>query len=334
MFRRAYPILWLTVLLGTISYSSLFRWIALEISLIIFLILIRVSIVYKWSEELIYYFRIQALGRVILLYVWISQWALNDFWAINLFYLRLTIKIGIMPFHSWYLCLINLLDWDLIWILRIPIKLITLKLLFSVNSMNLIIVVGALNIFLSSLLVLKEKKIKLFIGYSSIFNIGWGLLRIFDLVNWIIYMAVYGFNLKLLLVSLNEISSWYLFNKSMAPNKSIIIIAVIAIIVIIGLPPFSGFLLKLIVFFIIITDYLLLRTLILLISLVITFYYLIILFYRIKNSNSIFYNKSKKRASNLIYFFLGNFVLILIILNLITYYLNNNIAQQLAILII
>lgn len=303
--------------------SFFFSWIALELRLVIFLLALKSLKVQHFAQECVHYFVIQALASTLILYFWLRS-TLNTF-SRELILLGLSIKIGIFPFHSWYLNLINFLDWGIIWVLRIPIKLVILKIIFSIGLTFAVTILAFVNVMFSFIRIFKEKKIKLFLALTSIFNIGWVLLSLIDLIAWIIFMIVYRINLYVLLDSLKINFRETLFNLNNAESKSIHLMIIVVGLIIMRIPPTLGFIVKIIVIFLVINDFFLIRSSILLTSVIIRYYYLIIFYYlnlSLSKPISIF-----RAITGFIWKFLNlNVILSLVMGILISYYLNNNLC--------
>jgi hypothetical protein len=92
------PTLIIVILYGIITPSVFITWISLELSLLLFLNLIK-SLNHKSpTEELVYYFVIQALGRTLILFCWLST--LTSIAISTVFFLALLLKLGVFPFHG------------------------------------------------------------------------------------------------------------------------------------------------------------------------------------------------------------------------------------------
>lgn len=269
------PIFWVVVLRGIVSSSFFICWVSLEVSTVIFLVFIKTKTIKKCPEEIIHYFSIQSLARILLLYFWITC-SLFHFRGVIIL-LSLTIKLGVFPFHSWYLNLISILEWNSIWLISGPIKIIVLKLIFTLGIINFLLPLGLLNVLISFLIIFKERKTKIFLGVTSIFNIGWVLVSIVEAITWLIFIFLYILNLIALITNLKFSQSDSLFILPESKNVSQLLL--IIRLIIIGIPPLLGFFLKLRVLITLLEERLVFRVLILLASLVIAYYYLILFFF-------------------------------------------------------
>lgn len=319
--------LYRAILAGLLTSSFFFSWIALELSLVIFLLNLKSLKVQDFAQECVHYFVIQALARTLILYFWLRS-SLNSFRG-EFILLRLSMKIGIFPFHSWYINLINFLDWEIIWVLRIPIKLVILKMIFSIRLNFTVITLAFINVIFSFVSIFKEKKIKLFLALTSIFNIGWVLLAIIDFRAWFIFIIIYSLNLYLLLDSLKLNLREALFDFNNIESKRLHLIVIITGLIMIRIPPTLGFMVKIIVIFLVIKDFFFIGALLLLSSVIMRYYYIIIFYYlNLSSSKPII---GFTIGPGLIWKFLNlNFILALIIAVVVCYYLNNNSYKQVA----
>lgn len=278
--------------------------------------------VQKVAEECVHYFVIQAVSRTLILYFWINS-SLNRR-AFDFIFLALSIKLGIFPFHSWYLNLIRVLSWELIWVLRIPIKLVILKIIFCINLSYIFISLGGLNVLFSFFIIFKEKKIKPFLAITSLFNIGWVLLSLRDLIIWMIYILIYRINLYLLIERIKINKNDRLFEFNIKNSKLLYTIVVFVGLVLMRVPPRLGFIVKMLIFIFLLKDYFLIRLIILILSLIITYYYIIIFYYlnlSYKKSLSFFVMKTSLILKLINLNLRGAFILIIFII----YYLNNKV---------
>lgn len=273
---------------------------------------------------LVYYFVIQSLGRVVILYSWIARRLF--FLASYLTLLRVLLKLGVFPFHSWYLNLINYLNLDRFWVLRILIKFIPLKLLLILSSSHLYLILGLANIILAFFSVFKEIKIVTFLGFSSIFNMGWVFQGILTQWNWLIYLLLYGITLKLLIVALNVNGLKSFFIGVVNSSKHQSLFSIVCALVIIGIPPFPGFVIKVVIFLTLIDYSLILGCLRLLVTLVITFYYLILFFYLSLKFEDSYFGLSIKISNEPLRLLVVNLFLSPFVYMYLIYYLNNKLS--------
>lgn len=323
------PLLRLTITVGVLTPSVLLTWISLEVSLLLFLSLLSMTHTSRSTkEDILYYFISQALGRTLILFSWVVFIKTNlSSWVINV---ALVLKIGLFPFHSWYLNIVNIINYSNFWILRVPLKLITLKIFYTLRSRVNSLILGTLNILASFIFVFKEKKPILFLALTSIFNTGWAMLGLTNSWVWIVYIIIYGLNLKLVLVSLEISFKLHLINRSVHEKLAYENQVLLRGLIIMGIPPFTGFALKVIIFLDLIEQSWRVRVLVILSSLIMLFYYLLFFFYSLRLGTSY----SEKISKNYAYGFIRVIVIInlwisLLLIIWLIHYLNNefNIVQ-------
>lgn len=309
------------ILVGIITPSIFITWTILELSLFIFLNLIKTFKAKSRTEETVYYFVVQALGRTLILFRWLLS--LVSTLRQILIFLALLLKLGVFPFHRWYINLVNVVNSSIFWILRVPLKLIVLKLMFSLSSENWLIRLALLNILVSFVMVFKEKKLISFLGLASIFNTGWAILAVSSSWLWLVFIIIYGFNLKLILWILEQsLSSSFFYNVQtlgVVLEQYLVISGLIAM----GLPPFSGFTIKVLIFFQVISKRWLIGALRLIRSVIISFYYLIIFFFSLSTSRGIEVTISVNTINQILRFVLLNLGISIILIIWVIYYLDN-----------
>lgn len=276
------------------------------------------------AEECVHYFTIQALGRVLILYFWVRS-SLNRI-GVELILSRFAIKLGIFPFHSWYLNLIPLLNWEIIWVIRVPMKLVILKILFSTRFGLSLVGLGLINVCLAFFILFKEKKIKTFLALTSIFNMGWILLSLLDMRLWVIFILIYRGNLYMLLEGLKKNKVERLFEYATNESKRKFMLIILIGLVIIRIPPTLGFILKMVIILILIDPLMLVRLILLILSLIMTYYYMIIFYYL-----NLSFTKATRfkilRSSFIVKLVNFNVLRALIGCFFVFYYLNNNLHR-------
>ena len=109
--------------------------------------------------------------------------------------MALIIKLGIVPFHSWYLSLLQDLRWVSILILSTVQKLLPLFFLRRLISSYEIFIMALLSRF-SGVWALGSSSLKRLVGYSSLLNIGWILLA--TLANPVFFQFFFNYFLTIL----------------------------------------------------------------------------------------------------------------------------------------
>lgn len=302
--------------------NSLFSlWLIREINFLIFLLILKQKTKF-FKSELILYFFIQALSRILLIYFLLFR---KFFLFKNLILIIiLSIKIGLIPFHIWYINIINLVSWNLIWLLTIWIKILYFKIIEIVSN-NFIFLITLINVLIRRITLLKEKTIKRFLGLSSIFNIGWLLSSLTLKIIWLLFFFLYGLNLLLLFRIFKETNFFLLSHFNFSHSFHIKILLLILILFVVGTPPFPGFLTKLLIVSVTIKFSIRLSFILIISTLIFIYTYIILLFYFLLQSEISLIQKQNKSFSWAKLFFL-NIAFIPIFLIFLFYYLNNKIT--------
>lgn len=230
--------------------------------------------------------------------------------------ISLIIKIGVSPFHTWVLNVIEGLSFKSIFILLTFLKLPPLCILGYTRGYLFYFVV--LTLFISSIFGLNQNSFRKIVGYSSIFNIGFILSCININQVWLFYLFFYSgviFILIFILFNLNiNYLNQFIINDFSPISKFILLISLLSMG---GIPPLIGFIIKLVVLEILLfMNFYFLCLFIVFTSLLIIFFYIRITFLSIIiyaylpkiNLNTINYNFS--------YLIIINLVTILILINL------------------
>ena len=162
---------WVVVFRGVVRISLVFTWLMLELRTILFLYLI-FNLKLNYVNNLIHYYLIQVSARVGLFFR-ILVFLIS---RINLDRVFLYLKLGVFPFHYWYFGLLLRLDWKELFLLISPRKAIRLRMLFGVVRLDQGLIFF-LNLGFVLVRIFSEKKIKLLLGMSSLFNMAWILSR-------------------------------------------------------------------------------------------------------------------------------------------------------------
>lgn len=268
-----------------ISRNSWFSiWINIEFNLIIFIIYLIINNLYIY-DLCIKYFLINSFRSI--LFIFISNFILfyfNNYIFLIIINLRIILKLGIIPFHFWFIDLIKNLNWLRCFILSTWQKIIPFFILIFIYIQNLILLFIIIRGIFRIIITINQIYLKKIYAYSSINHICWIILSlIYRELIWLLYFLVYLFTNFILIFILKIfninylIDLFYKFN-----NKFIKFFFIILIFSLGGLPPFLGFLIKwyLIYYLINLNNFVILIILIFF-SLIFLFYYLRILYINI-----------------------------------------------------
>nr|YP_010835924.1 NADH dehydrogenase subunit 2 [Cunedda sp. 1 SJ-2023a]WGC89443.1 NADH dehydrogenase subunit 2 [Cunedda sp. 1 SJ-2023a] len=263
----------LGVMVSLCSNNFITIWLGLEISLVSFLpMMVNESLLS--SESSMKYFIIQAISSSLLL-LGVMMMIMNYNWLGNLIiYLSLMIKIGVAPFHSWVLSVVEGLSYFCLFILLFMMKLVPL---FISSLMNIsFMLVALITMIFGAISGLIQNSIRKLLALSSIYNLGLIISCIYEVSIWVVYFFVYGLILLSLLFLIENLNSSYLnqiITVEFDLSKKFIFWLVMLSMG--GLPPFLGFFNKLIVIeFLILNDHFLTSIVLILTALMVIFYYI------------------------------------------------------------
>lgn len=296
---------------------GLIIWFLLEINFISFIGVLTQSLNSSNPNRNLYYFLIQSLGRVIILIRFFSRIIISSFLFNIFFFLSLILKLGGVPFHFWYLKLIQKLRWKLIWLLSIWQKLIPL-LLLTLRRLKFLIFFGGLRVLIRRVSTWNQKKIKKILGLSSIFSLGWVLFSfVISSRVWVLFIIGYGLSLLALVITISKINYLHLNKRDRSSNAYIIRVFIIGLLILRGIPPFVGFFLKIFILAFLVQIRFFLSLIILLSRLYLIFVYLIIIFIFLTYVKSSYMINIQNKKLLFIELAIFNIFIIVLILNLL-----------------
>lgn len=242
---------------------------------------------------------------------------INIYYLINyLLNLRLLIKLGLPPFHYWYINLINNLTWIRCFILSTWQKIIPIILLtYNYNKILLYLII-LISVIIRRIHGNNHRSLRIIFSYSSINHIRWILINlIINEILWIIYFLTYLIiNFRIMYI-FNIINIYYINQINIIFYTKIKTILLINLISITRIPIFLGFFIKWISLYFINKNlnYLIILTILIISLLTFTFYLRISITLIFQNHNlnkNIFVNKLiiKKITPIIIFIFIISFI--------------------------
>ena len=267
--------------------SNFLIWILLELNIIRFLPIIS-SKEHIEIENSIKYFLIQRWASVIFL---ISFFFLNLF-INNINYIiifRIFLKLGVAPFHIWFISILKTRSLFILIILSTIQKIIPLVILSNISiRFDLIYMIILINTIFLLIILSRIINLNKILAVSSINNIIWILFRIiFSLKLIFIFIIIYLFLLigVFILYNLYNLNIFLQINRINYFDKLIITIIFISLG---GIPPLLGFLIKYIILkFIIIYEKIFFLLIIIFSSLLVLYIYLSRIYFFLTNIPSI-----------------------------------------------
>nr|AZL93151.1 NADH dehydrogenase subunit 2 [Ceraphronidae sp. ZJUH_2016007] len=233
-----------SVFTGVYINSFLIIWLIFEFNLLMFLFLVYLSVFVFNSMMLIYYI-IQSLSSLMILFSGI--YFDGSLWLLYLF-MFFMVKLGVPPFHYWFIYLLKELDWLGGLILMTGQKFLPLLIFYQLMLFNNLMF-GFMVIFMIFMFKsLNFINLKVLIGYSSIVQTYWLILSMyFSSFLFINYLFIYLINVGGL------VSCFYL--NGMKNLLDIFFVGYITIMILLfmgissmGMPMSMTFIIKLMIF--------------------------------------------------------------------------------------
>lgn len=233
--------------------SNLLIWISLELNILRFLPVISSKENIE-MENSIKYFLIQRWASVIFLIRFFFFYIINNNFSI-LINLRLFIKLGIRPFHSWFISILKTSSLNTLFILSTIQKIIPLIIIFNIKVNNILIFTIILLTLIFMLRLLPSTiNINKVLALSSINNVIWLIIRtLLSLKIILLFIVIYMY----IILGVVRIYNFYRLNVFYQINSIVFLDKFIILIVFIslgGMPPMLGFLRKIIILKIIINN--------------------------------------------------------------------------------
>nr|YP_009947341.1 NADH dehydrogenase subunit 2 [Metidiocerus sp. ZB-2019]QOH91839.1 NADH dehydrogenase subunit 2 [Metidiocerus sp. ZB-2019] len=233
------------VILSLSSNNWVMLWVGLEISMMSFIPLMTSNLMIS-SESAMKYFIIQSMSSsIFILGVVFMLMGVNINYEM-IIVLSMCMKMGVAPFHSWVLSMIEGMNYMMMFNMFTVMKIVPMMVMINMNlNLNLIIM---LTLIIGSVFGLNQNSIRSLLAYSSIFNMGFMIYSMKNFSLWIMYFLLYSINLFMLIKILNLNNINYLnqliINKVELKSKLSVWILMLSSG---GMPPMMGFMGKLIV---------------------------------------------------------------------------------------
>jgi len=188
------------------------------------------------------YFLAQALGSVILLYgLLLTSFSFSA--APLIITLRLFIKLGVFPFHTWFISFVRDSHSLELWVVSIFQKLIPLWALVKFTPTSFIVWIRILiGRYIRIRGALKNTRYTIILGYSSIFNASWIIATLGNLDSLAVFISCYAVSLAafltLTLSLFTQVSQELRRLASRWPTGTLLTISLLNLG---GMPPFLNF---------------------------------------------------------------------------------------------
>nr|QWC53814.1 NADH dehydrogenase subunit 2 [Concaveplana rufolineata] len=260
------------VVLTLSSNNMLMLWVGLELSMISYIPMMTTEGV-GGGESSIKYFIVQSVSSCMLilgmLFMLMHNLAFDYFMVISL-----SIKVGLAPFHSWVLSLVEGLNYTLLFILLTIMKISPIFIM-SLSNFDLTLMV-ILTLLVGSISGLNQNSIRKMLAYSSIYNLGFIFSVVYLNSMWSVYLFMYMTVLLTVVLLMKFMNINYLnqllLNNFDQKNKVILWICMLSMG---GMPPMLGFLNKIIIFEVMVLhEYYFTLLIMILSSLMVMFFYI------------------------------------------------------------
>lgn len=239
-------------ILAVSSSSWLGAWIGLELNILSFVPLIIEQKNSSTNEFALKYFLVQVLASSLFIILCLTNTFLFFSFSIfssqifNFLVIPLIIKLGAAPFQTWFIILINSLNWWKALLLATWQKIAPLFILTYLNLRSIILtIIILISLFTGSLGGFSQTTFQKIFAFSSITHLGWFFSTIIISKHLLIfYFSLYIFINTILFIVIFIINTFY-FNQNLALNTNPSL--TIGILSLRGLPPFWGFIPKWIV---------------------------------------------------------------------------------------
>jgi len=248
-----YFLIIISIIISLRVSSNLLIWISLELNILRFLPVISSKENIE-MENSIKYFLIQRWASVIFLIRFFFFYIINNNFSI-LINLRLFIKLGMRPFHSWFISILKTSSLNTLFILSTIQKIIPLIIIFNIKVNNILTFTIILLTLIFILRLLPSTiNINKVLALSSINNIIWLIIRtLVSLKIILLFIVIYMY----IILGVVRIYNFYRLNVFYQINSIVFLDKFIILIVFIslgGMPPMLGFLRKIIILKIIINN--------------------------------------------------------------------------------
>nr|YP_010600856.1 NADH dehydrogenase subunit 2 [Binodoxys communis]WAL07387.1 NADH dehydrogenase subunit 2 [Binodoxys communis] len=231
----------------TLCMNSWFSiWMSMEFNLMVFIVYLMLNNIYIY-DLCMKYFLINSFGSS--LYILMSNFSmfyLNNF--IYFFFMNICImlKLGMMPFHFWFMDLMKNLNWYSCLLLSTWQKFIPFILLLYMYIQDLMLILIFISGLFSMIFCMNQIGLKKILGYSSINHMCWMFFSlIFSEILWLMYFFIYFFINFIIMNILKNLNINYMMDLYFYMNNNYMKFFFLMLMFSLGgLPPFLGFIMK------------------------------------------------------------------------------------------
>nr|YP_001837110.1 NADH dehydrogenase subunit 2 [Walchia hayashii]BAG24166.1 NADH dehydrogenase subunit 2 [Walchia hayashii] len=220
--------------------SWMTNWMMLEISSISFISLMKSN---SMNEGMMIYFLTQSFGSMMILMSMMETNSSNTESTQNkmMITLGITIKLGMIPFHQWFIKMGEMTTMKELMMLFTIQKAAPLIVL-SWNPQNyMMMIIIMMSMMMSLFLQMSQTSMKMLLTYSSIFQTSWiSMISMINIKILMMYYMIYSITLMMVMKEMKKTKTFFLTKqtKSFNINLSINMVSMS------GIPPLLGFIPK------------------------------------------------------------------------------------------
>ena len=148
-------------------------WIGIEIRMLRFLLVLMFSDLYQEHSNTVKYFLFQSIGSIILL---LRISLLRELKMLRI--LVTMMKLGIAPFHLWFISLMRKISiMRLVWV-RVVQKIIPLRFIIVIKGASGLVTLLVIRFLLSVMHIIVQTKLTIIVGSSSVYSLSWVVISL------------------------------------------------------------------------------------------------------------------------------------------------------------
>nr|UGS80464.1 NADH dehydrogenase subunit 2 [Lachesilla texcocana] len=236
-------------ILAVSSASWFSTWMGLELNMLSFIPLMIEQKNSSTNESALKYFLVQAMASSLFIMLCVTNTFL--FFSFSFFNSQITtflviplmIKLGAAPFQTWFIMLMNKLNWWKAVLLATWQKIAPLFILTYLNlNYNIIMIIALISLFTGSMSGFSQTTFQKIFAFSSVTHLGWFFSSMLVSTHLLVfYFSFYTFMNTILFMLMFSMNMFH-FNQNLAlKNNPAFTMGVLSLS---GLPPFWGFIPK------------------------------------------------------------------------------------------
>nr|YP_010990656.1 NADH dehydrogenase subunit 2 [Paravarcia deceptrix]WOW99100.1 NADH dehydrogenase subunit 2 [Paravarcia deceptrix] len=222
------------------SNNILFSWMMLEMNMISFMPILTKS--KKMNEQSMKYFIIQSSSSSIMLMSILMNSMIE--YPLNLSIMLISsmlMKIGMMPFHTWLIPLMQSMTWENCIIMSTWQKISPTILMTQMINMKQMIIPMCISLMIAPMSAMNQSSLKKIMAYSSISNSPWMISSLmYSKQQFMMFMMIYSTLTLMTMKKMKEHKLMFINQISMEKDKPKLSMMIL-MLSISGMPPLVGF---------------------------------------------------------------------------------------------